>query len=262
MAALTVVTAGVLMKLGLYTGIPAYFSVLISFGLMTPVWLGIRLDRKARIKKMLGQFAEQGFIKCAADQLEPDLLGALESMEPHAFPVETIGFASQGIIQEREVVLLEVYTQKDHQTFTGCAAWIPFDLPKTLIRRGTLKDRLSKHEALGKPDFDKQRVFQSESPVQVFSAVRDLSSWFVTDRSQITSFRMGQPPGKSEQWCFSGHWIVLVDHGSAYAKHHLAMADFLVAFVEDFEKYFSDPSARSTGATPRVERLNSTDSRD
>ncbi len=238
MAALVVITAGVLIQLGIYTALPTHLSVLLSFALMTPVWLGVHLDRKARIRGMLDQFSALGFIECQSDELEVDLLEALESMEPHTFPIETIRFASNGVVQDREVVLLELFTDIDNHThtFTGCAVWVPFVLPRTRIRRRTFKDRFSKQEGLGESGFDKQRIFASENPDLISSVIREVARWFVTDKSQISSFRMGQPPGKVEQWSFSGQWIILIDQGSAYVKQHMSMARFLTTFVKEFEE--------------------------
>lgn len=246
-AGLTVVTAGVLIKFGLYTALPGYLSVLLTFGLMVPIWVGVRLDRNARIKKMLGQFSYLGFMECQVEELEEELLEALETMEPIEFPSSSIRFASRGLVDEREVVLLELSYEDGNSnlTYTGCATWIPLALPKTLIRRRTLKDRFSKQETIGDPGFDKQRVIQSEYPDAVLPSVRHLSNWFVTDRSQISSFRMGQPPGRVEQWFFNDHWVVLVDQGSAYAKQHLSMAEFLSAFALELEGHFYSDHGRN-----------------
>jgi hypothetical protein len=240
LAGLTVIAAGVLMKIGLYTALPGYLSVLLTFGLMVPIWIGVRLDRNARIQSMLGHFADQGFIKCQVNELEEELLHALEMMKPIDFPAERIRFASRGLVDDREVVLLELFFEDGNSnlTYTGCAAWIPFALPKTLIRRRSLKDRFCKQEIIGDPSFDKQRVIQSENHDAISPLLCPLSAWFVTDKSQISSFRMGQPPGKVEQWFFNEHWIILVDQGSAYVKQHLSMAEFLSAFVIELEAQF------------------------
>lgn len=241
LAGLTVVAAGVLIKFGLYTALPGSLSILLTFVLMGPVWLGVRLDRAARIKKMLGQFSDHGFIDCEVDELEDEIVDSLELMEPTGFSSAGIRFASRGIVNDREVVLIELSVEDgdSNLTYTGCAAWSPLAFPKTLIRRRTFKDRFSKQDKLGDRDFDKQRIFQSENPEYVSELLLPICSWFVTNRSQISSFRMGQPPGKVEQWFFHNHWIILVDQGSAYVKQHLSMAEFLSAFVESLENHAS-----------------------
>ena len=138
--------------------------------------------------------------------------------------------------------LLELFTEvNDHTTtFTGCAAWIATELPTTIIRRRTLKDKFSQHEPLGDTRFDKQRIFYSDEPDSIAETLLTHADWFISKKSQISSFRMGQPLGKVEQWAFVGHWIVLVDQGSAYTKQHLAMANFLAAFVQELESQFKD----------------------
>lgn len=229
---------GVLIKTGVYTATPIYLSVMFSFGISTFIWLGIFIDRKARIKRMLSDFETMGFVSQELDLIEDEIIDALESMEPHSFSIETIRFATRGLIDEQEVILLELFTEVDDHTttFTGCAAWIPTELPTTTIRRRTLKDKFSKHEPLGDPKFDKQRIFSSDDPDSIAETLLTHSDWFISKKSQISSFRMGQPPGKVEQWAFVGNWIVLIDQGSAYTKQHLAMAEFLTQFTTELEE--------------------------
>ncbi len=237
MALIVVATVGVLIKVGIYTAMPFYFSVMFSFGMMTPLWLGIYIDRKARIKRMLNEFEAMGFISQEMDLIEDEIIDALESMEPYSFSIETIRFATRGLIDEQEVILLELFTEVDDHTttFTGCAAWIAHEFPASTIRRRTLKDKFSKHEPLGDPKFDKQRIFKSDDPDSIAETLRAHAHWFISNKSQISSFRMGQPPGKVEQWAFVGHWIILVDQGSAYTKQHMTMANFLIAFGKALE---------------------------
>jgi hypothetical protein len=233
-ALLIVVVAGIMIKTGVYSRLSVYLGVMLSFALMTPLYIGVLFDRKSRIKRMLVELDGLGFLETDASELEADLIRALEISEPYEFFPETLRIASKGIIKDQEVILLELFTEvNDHTTtFTGCAAWVPTEWPETTIRRRTIKDRLSKPRELGDPKFDKQRVLRSEEFEQASDLLLSHSEWFVTKRNQLSSFRMGQPPGKVEQWAFVGHWIVLIDQGSAYTKQQIAMAEFLVAFAE------------------------------
>ncbi len=232
-----VIIAGILIKTGVYSSIPIHLSALLSVGIITPLWLGIYLDRKARIRRMLSEFESIGFVREDPESLEDEIITALESMEPQSFSTQTIRFATRGLINEQEVILLELFTEVDNHTttFTGCAVWTASQLPTTTIRRRTLKDKFSKHESLGNPKFDKQRIYNSVEPDSIAENLITLSDWFISKKSQISSFRMGQPPGKVEQWAFVGNWIVLIDQGSAYTKQQLAMAEFLIAFTTDLE---------------------------
>lgn len=199
---------------------------------------------------MLTHFASIGFVSKEAYELDEELLDALEAMEPHSFETGSIRFATNGIIHDHEVVMFELFTEVDNHTttFTGCAAWIADEFPLTTIRRRTLKDKLSKHPKLGNPKLDKQRVIKSQPPGALSQLLLEHADWFISNPSQLSSFRMGQPPGKVEQWAFHGHWAVLVDQGSAYTKHHIAMAEFLVAFAKELEAQELRPATHDAPA--------------
>lgn len=232
-----VLIAGILIKAGIYTTMPIYLNIMFSLGIATPIWLGVSIDRKARIKRMLREFHSLGFVSQDPSSLDDDILFALNFMEPYAFPASSIRFAAHGVLDEQEVILFELFTEVDDHTttFTGCAVWVAAELPKALIRRKNFKDKFSAHTQLGDPKFDKQRICISNESEHAADLLLRLSDWFITNRKQISSFRMGQPPGKVEQWAFIGHWILLVDQGSAYTKQHLAMARFLIAFANSLE---------------------------
>lgn len=236
-AILIVISAGILIKAGVYTGLNMYLGFMLSAALILPIGFGVRLDRKTRIRKMLDQFDELGFQEVEPSELEEDLQRALELMEPFNFSFETARFATKGLIGEQEVVLLELFTEVNDNTttFTACAAWIPIEWPETTIRRRTIKDRLRKPIKLGFDPFDDQRVLCSSDFELASELLLPHARWFISQKRQASSFRMGQPPGKVEQWAFYGNWVVLVDQGSAYAKQYLAMAQFLAAFAENLE---------------------------
>ena len=103
--AIAVVTiVGVLIKIGVYTAMPIYLSVMFSFGLSTFIWLGIYIDRKARIKRMLSDFETMGFVSQDPSSLDFEILRALDSMEPHLFSTQSIRFATQGLVNDQEVI--------------------------------------------------------------------------------------------------------------------------------------------------------------
>lgn len=249
-----VLVVGILIKAGIYTTMPISLNFMFSLGIMATIWLGVSIDRKARIKRMLREFQSLGFVSQDPSSLDHDILLALDFMEPHAFPASSIRFAAHGVLDEQEVILFELFTEVDDHptTFTGCAAWVADDLPQAVIRRRTFKDKFSRHTQLGDPKFDKQRVFISNESEYAADLLLRHSDWFITNKNQISSFRMRQPPGKVEQWAFLGHWILLVDQGSAYTKQHLAMAHFLIAFANALESNLTEAGCHYSPGGPRV----------
>lgn len=236
-AILVIIVVVIVIKAGVYTGLDPYIGAMLTVALISPIWFGVRLDQKSRIRKMLEQLDLLGFQEVEPSELEDDLHRALEILEPFEFSFETMRFATKGLIEDQEVILLELFTEVNDNTttYTGCAAWVPTEWPETTIRRRIIKDRIRKPIKLGFEPFDDQRVLRSSDFELASELLLPHARWFISRPNQISSFRMGQPPGKVEQWALLGNWIVLVDQGSAYTKQHLAMAEFLAAFVEQLE---------------------------
>tara|TARA_R110000868_G_scaffold241497_1_gene496161 strand:- start:149997 stop:150797 length:801 start_codon:yes stop_codon:yes gene_type:complete len=228
-----VIAAGIMINAGMYPGLNTNLGFILYAAMLLPIGFGYYLDQKTRIRTMLKQFDELGFQELEPFELEEDLQRALELIKPFNLSFEMPRFATRGLIGDQEVVLLELFTEiNDHTTtFTACAAWVPTEWPETTICRRSIKDRLRKPMKLGLDPFDEQRLLCSSDFELASELLLPYARWFITRPGEISSFRMGQPPGKVEQWAFTGNWIVLVDQGSAYAKQHMAMAKFLAAFV-------------------------------
>jgi len=224
---------------GVGKGWPEPLMLLCMVVLLSPFWVGLYLDTKARRAKLQHALETEGLVRVERAELDPTLQHLGSTLKPYPLKPESFKLSLTGSINEHEVVLSRhtVGHGRYKQHLTSCAVWTPIELPSMTVRPKRLRSKLKQQSVLDNEPFNKQREIICEDKARARALLSPFADWFVVQKPKAMSFTIHITPGLTEQWVFEDHWIMLVERGRSTPDSMLKMARFTTAFVHLLEAH-------------------------
>ena len=221
---------------------PAYLmgiSIFIIF-LVSILILGLTdsIDKKAKINHITGELEAHGFVTCTLEEVDPDLIHAMNVSKADRCKERDIKAVSTGTLHNREIVLfvLERTYGENEFEFIACGVWSPVQWSKTAIKpKVELFDSLKRIKGVGDTEFDHYRKVITEDPELMFPLIKSMRTWFPMPKNRVRSLRLSSGKPDCQSWIFDGHWLFMSNNQIASAENFDTLTQHMCEFADAFE---------------------------